>query len=130
MHSDIRARRLKVLVVHHDAVVLEDLCETLRAAQGTVLVDRASSFLPREMEASDYDAALIEVSGNETAFSDLGDRLAKLLRRVVWITDDFHPAPEAPTFRADLRQPFRTEDVTAALCAAGLFPTGDRAPQA
>ena len=130
MLSEVRACGRNVLVIHHDAVVLEDLCETLREAHGSIRVDRATSLSPHDIHAPAYDAALIEVSGNETTLCDAGDRLSNVARRVVWITDDFHPAPDATPFRAHLKQPFRTEDVTAALRAAGFFASRGEAPQA
>lgn len=124
MTHDVQAHRLTVLVVHHDAVVLEDLCETLAETSVETVVDRADVLLPGAIDGKVYDAALIEVSRNATAFEDAGGALAGALNRVVWITDDLHPAPPAPLVSASLRQPFRTEDVTAALRAAGLFGPG------
>jgi hypothetical protein len=128
MAHGAQAHRLNVLVVHHDAVVLEDLCETLSESAGEAVVDRAEILLPGEIGGKIYDAALIEVSRNATAFEEAFDALSGALGLVVWITDDMHPAPDAPLRRASLRQPFRTEDVTAALRAAGVVRPGP-APQ-
>lgn len=125
MSSNPRVNRVRVLVVHHDMIVLQDLCETLGDVAIEAIVDRAESLSPEQVVVQKYDAALIEVSRNAETLNRAQDRLTKTLKRVVWITDDMHPAPEMPKTRASLRQPFRTEDVTAALKAAGVVPTGN-----
>lgn len=125
MSVDCRGNRLRILVVHHDAVVREDLCETLSETARDVLVERADALRPRDIKGTSYDAALIEVSRNAGAFRQASGALSTVLSRVVWITDDLHPAPDAPQHRWVLRQPFRTRDVSAALRAAGVVPRGN-----
>jgi len=127
MTHDAQANGLTFLVVHHDAIVLEDLCETLAETAVEAVVDRADVLLPGDIGGKVYDAALIEVSRNATAFEEARCALAGALNRVVWITDDLNPAPSAPQLSTSLQQPFRTEDVTAALRAAGLFRPGPAA---
>ena len=120
MSVNNRCNALRILVVHHDAVVLEDLCETLTESAGDTVVERAYALRPEEIRGKSYDAALIEASRNARTFRDASRTLSQALTRVVWITDDVNPAPDAPGQSSVLRQPFRTEDVTAALKAAGV----------
>lgn len=122
MSFDIRAGGLKILVVHHDAIVVEDLCETLADTARSARVDRAADLSPASFGEKSYDAALIEVSRNHSAFEVEFDRLSRALGRIVWITDDLHPVPASHRLGASLRQPFRTEDVQAALRIAGILP--------
>ncbi|MEM8849264.1 MAG: hypothetical protein AAGE03_04430 [Pseudomonadota bacterium] len=122
MSPSPRGNRVRVLVVHHDMIVLQDLCETLNETAIEAVVDRAETLMPDHVVGRSYDAALIEVSRNAETLTRAQDHLAKSLKRVVWITDDMYAAPEGPAQHASLRQPFRTEDVTAALKAAGLLP--------
>ncbi|AHM05137.1 hypothetical protein roselon_02839 [Roseibacterium elongatum DSM 19469] len=129
MSLDAQAQSLRLLVVHHDLIVLEDLCETLAETGSAALVDRADTLRPDDLDGQCYDAALIEVSRNATAYETAFQTLSKALARVIWITDDMHPAPETPLVRTSLRQPFRTEDVTTALEAAGVLLTGMKMPR-
>lgn len=121
---------LRFLVVHHDLIVMDDLCETLAQTARPAVIDRATGLSPSDIAEKSYDAALIEASRNASAFEGASRSLSRRLERVVWITDDMNPTPELPPLRASLRQPFRTEDVMAALLAAGLSAPGRASPKA
>lgn len=121
MSRDPNAADQKLLVVHHDSIVLEDLREAIGEMTGGAVVHHALELSPTCFLDMRFDAALIEVSRNARLFETApGDWVASL-GRIIWITDNADRRPDTPRAIAQLEQPFRTDDIAHVLKTAGVL---------
>lgn len=114
----------RMLVVHDTPLVAEDLREMLMSA-GIGHVELASA-LPDDTPARPFDACLLSVSAEGIGESRFFEKAAGIAAHIVLIVGFLSARPELPPQFSILFEPFREEDVLAALSAA-VTPRGGTA---
>jgi hypothetical protein len=106
----------RMLVVHGTPLVAEDLRETLMSV-GVADVQLAPA-LPDEPPPERFDTCFLSLPSLGTSESGLLERAARIAAHVVLIVGFLQVKPELPPHFSVLSEPFRAEDVLAAMRAS------------
>jgi hypothetical protein len=106
----------RMLVVHGTPLVAEDLRETLMSV-GVADVQLAP-VLPDDPPAERFDTCFLSLPSLGTSESGLLERAARIAAHVVLIVGFLQVKPELPPHFSVLSEPFRAEDVLAAMQAS------------
>ncbi|MFW5654112.1 MAG: hypothetical protein ACOCYW_00505 [Roseicyclus sp.] len=105
-----------MLVVHGTPLVAEDLRETLLSAGATEV--ELALVLPDTPPPVRYDMCFLSVPSDAIFDHGLLDRAGRVASHVVLVTGFLHAASDLPPHVSILSEPFRQEDVLAAMLAS------------
>lgn len=106
----------RMLVVHETPLVAEDLREMLMSA-GAIEVELAP-MLPEAPPSRPFDTCFLSVSSKALSEPGLFEGMTRVAAHVVLIMGFLHAKPDLPPHFSILSEPFRDEDVLAALQTA------------